>query len=257
MGRLQWFRMYAEARTDAKLRSLSDAEFRVWFNLLCYAAESENQRGTVDLSDPFIVALEVAGGDEELLSRVCHALSRLRIVEERDGIVTFINFTRRQYDKPSDTPEKTRERKQKSRANTRDSGEKPPMSRDVTPGHAYTQIRKDNKDVGEGSPTSPLRAPAQVKAMPRNGPAQQLVASWYECAGGVPVNYGKAYGLGQKLVDLGATDEDIRELYRWMGEQDFFEGKFDLGTAVTQYEKFQQSKKPRRKASDQYRGVPA
>jgi len=121
MRQMPWFRLYTEARTDAKLRSLSDAQFRVWFNLLCYAADQDAERGTIDMSDPFIVALEVAGGDEDLLESTCHALSRLRIIEERDGVVTFVNFTRRQYDKPSDTPEQTRARKQRSREKYREN----------------------------------------------------------------------------------------------------------------------------------------
>ena len=40
MSRYPWFRMYSEARVDAKLRSLSADEFRVWFNLLCLASEA-------------------------------------------------------------------------------------------------------------------------------------------------------------------------------------------------------------------------
>lgn len=59
MSRYPWFRMYSEARVDAKLRSLSADEFRVWFNLLCLASETGDGRGTVDMSDPFTLSLNV------------------------------------------------------------------------------------------------------------------------------------------------------------------------------------------------------
>lgn len=87
--------------------------------------------------------------------------------------------------------------------------------------------------------------------MPRNGRAQTIVAVWYESAGGKPVSYAKAVGLGQALADQSATDDEVRELYQWMGEQTFFQGKWDFGTAVSQFEKFRQSRKP---AAERKRG---
>jgi hypothetical protein len=249
---MPWFRMYFEARTDAKLRSLADDEFRVWFKLLCLAAEGEDDRGTVDMSDPFIVAIEVAGGNEELLSRTCHALSRLKVVCQRDVTLSFIKFDDRQYDKPSDRPEQTRERKRRSRA----KGQQPPKesakSRAVTPVHALERDRDKEQPtvVSADAPANP------IKALPRNGPAQSIVAAWYGCAGGAPVNYAKAVGLGQKLAELGCTEGEVAELYDWMGEQEFFQGRFDMGTAVTQFEKFRQSKKPRRRTGAGS-GIPA
>lgn len=118
----------------------------------------------------------------------------------------------------------------------------------VTP--APIKNPNNNLTVGADAPQS------DTKPLPKNGPAQTLVAAWYERAGGQPVNYQKAVGLGQKLANLGATERDVGGLYDWMGEQDFFEGKFDFGTAVSQYEKFQQSRKPRR-ASVRHSGVMA
>jgi len=31
---MKWFKLHTEARNDAKLRSMSDSQHRVWFNLL-------------------------------------------------------------------------------------------------------------------------------------------------------------------------------------------------------------------------------
>jgi hypothetical protein len=117
----------------------------------------------------------------------------------------------------------------------------------VTP--APINIPNNNLSVGADAPTP-------IKALPRNGPAQSIVAAWYACAGGAPVSYPKAVGLGQKLADLGCTEDEVAELYDWMGEQEFFQGKWDMGTAVTQFEKFRQSKKPRRRTGAGS-GIPA
>lgn len=175
MSGLPWFRMYFEARTDAKLRSLSDAEFRVWFNLLCLAAESD-ERGTVDMADPFIVAVEVSGGDQELLQRTCHALSRLKIIEQRDDVYVFIKWPVRQYDKPSDVPERTRERKRQSRAKAQQaSGEAPVESvrvREVTPSHALDT----DTDTDKESANALVRTAGKVRTSGQ--PPDEFMAVW-------------------------------------------------------------------------------
>ena len=56
--------------------------------------------------------------------------------------------------------------------------------------------------------------PREKKPLPRNGPAQILVAAYCETAGlEQPANYAKAVGIAQKLVNLGVTPEDIPSLY--------------------------------------------
>ena len=135
---MQWFRMYSEARNDAKLRYLSDAEFRVWFNLLCLSNEQE-ERGVIPPMSRKLLSIEVSGGDEDLLQATLSKLIELSIIAEDDSGITFINFTKRQYDYPSDTPEATRERKRRSRQTKKAKEDVPPMShpchemsRDVT-----------------------------------------------------------------------------------------------------------------------------
>jgi hypothetical protein len=110
---MPWFRIYSEARNDAKLRALTDAEFRVWFNLICYASEQE-VRGTIQATEPILLAVEVAGGDVALLTATLDKLAKLNVVEMAHG-VRFVNWDKRQYDHPSDKPEATRGRKQKQR----------------------------------------------------------------------------------------------------------------------------------------------
>lgn len=178
---MRWFRLFAEARTDNKLRSLTDAQHRVWFNLLCYASE-QAPRGEIQTDDPFMLAVECANGDESLLLNALDALIRLRIVRVTgrdlftdrvtgrdidDGGVTgcdsacivFLGWEERQYAKPSDRPAATAERKRKSRAaKPKTTPPTPPsegVSRHVTPGHATdTDTDTDTERDSEASSES-------------------------------------------------------------------------------------------------------
>lgn len=63
-----------------------------------------------------------------------------------------------------------------------------------------------SNEIGDETP--------KKKPLPRNGPAQILVAEYCDLAGlDEPVNYAKAVGIAQKLVNLGVTPEDIPSLY--------------------------------------------
>ncbi len=130
---MSWLKLYTESRNDAKLRSLSADEFRVWFNLLCFSGE-QAERGVIDLPLD-LLAIEVSGADTELLAATIKRLIALRILAQEDKSLTFINFIKRQQRKPSDEPEATRERQKKARKkrhNERDSDS-------VTPCHAMSR----------------------------------------------------------------------------------------------------------------------
>jgi hypothetical protein len=92
---MKWFRLYHEARTDAKLDSLPDDEFRVWFRLLCFANEQE-ERGVIQGFSDRLLAVEVARGNVELLTRTLDALTELRIVERDDSAVVIRAWGKRQ-----------------------------------------------------------------------------------------------------------------------------------------------------------------
>lgn len=72
---LPWYRMYSEARTDAKLRALTDAEHRVWFHLLCFAAEQDGDgRGRIIGYDDELLAVELCDDDTALLRQTIERL---------------------------------------------------------------------------------------------------------------------------------------------------------------------------------------
>ena len=107
---MKWFRLWTEARNDAKLRLLTNAEFRVWFQLLCFAAEQE-PRGSINGVPGGKLAAEVSGGKPELLERTIAKLMRLHIVERKDDRLVFIHFGDRQYEFESERPENVAKRK--------------------------------------------------------------------------------------------------------------------------------------------------
>lgn len=85
----------------------------------------------------------------------------------------------------------------------------------------------------------PADAPKPKKALPRNGEAQTFLAVWCEAMGlGMPANYGKAVGQAGRLVKAGFTTADIPPLIAWLRRQAWLKDGFDLGTALSQADKF-------------------
>ena len=188
---MMWLRLYSEARTDNKLRMLTDAQHRVWFNLLCYAGE-QDERGVV-AGDRFLLAVECAGGDEALLAETVALLCRLGILADHDGTLRFAGWDRRQHDKPSDQREAAAERQRRSRA----SRDVTPLSRDVTRCHAIdtdTDTETETETDTNGSLRSlPARARARASddppgfalfwdAYPRKADRKNAVAEWRRLA---------------------------------------------------------------------------
>lgn len=155
---MQWLRLYSEARVDRKLQSLSDAQFRVWFNLLCFANEQAD-RGRFTFEDMDLLAIEVAGGDVDLLTETVERLRKLRILSDDAETGEFRNFEKRQYDKPSDRPERVAERVRKHRETKKQA--------DVTPSNApYTDTDKDSDTDTEGAKAPNVASPKKAVSYP-------------------------------------------------------------------------------------------
>lgn len=111
MGGMQ-VKIDSAIRDDARLRALPDKIFRVWFYLACVAAENG---GLVDVRDTELLAVEVAGGDVELLQRALARLEKLHLIEPAgDGMVRLAQDRKRRT-RPSDAPEAVRERVRRCR----------------------------------------------------------------------------------------------------------------------------------------------
>ncbi|HET8629984.1 MAG TPA: hypothetical protein VFL91_21395, partial [Thermomicrobiales bacterium] len=117
--RTSWLKLYYHHKNDAVLNAMPDDEFRVWFKLLIHAADRDERRGA--FREDAALALEVAGGDRDLLQRTLARLldfGRLE-TEEEPGWYAFPGFADEQRRKPSDEPAETRERQRRSRARRR------------------------------------------------------------------------------------------------------------------------------------------
>lgn len=134
---MNWFRIYHEARNDAKLRTLSDSQFRIWFNLLCLSSE-QPERGTIEEYDFDLLSIEVAGGDDDLLRSAIKQLQRLRILSDDGSTICFLHFLDRQYDKPSDKPAAVKERVTRHRETSNKEG--------VTPSNAVKREETHRED---------------------------------------------------------------------------------------------------------------
>jgi hypothetical protein len=169
--RISWFRMYHDARNDAKLRLLSDREFRIWFNLLCMASDQEtDQRGSIPIDDDELLAVEVAEGDTKALQGVTARLLKLRIIEIEDNTIVFLNWPGRQYDKPSDQPEAVRERV--ARWRERKKAANVTSNADVTPSNAPSNANRigyDSNRIEEDRIEEPAPIPlGRKKAIPKD-----------------------------------------------------------------------------------------
>lgn len=181
---MKWLRLYTEARTDNKLRSLSDKQFRIWFNLLCMAGEQSDGRSGEETEEKFgsgsiagydlhLLAVEVANGDVTALQETVTALQALHILHGVTGVtggvtqpngtveISFKKFADRQYIKPSNTPERVRERVQKYRDKKRlqKQGETQPKTGNAcnaneTPGNAMKHP-SDTDTEEENTPPTP------------------------------------------------------------------------------------------------------
>lgn len=163
---MQWFKLYVEARNDAKLRSLSDTQFRVWFNLLCFASE-QSARGVIDVEDAQLLAIEVAGGDLVLLDETCAALHALRIVtcvtsSVTGRYITFLNFEKRQGANVTRNTRSSAERVRKHRQRKKLQHDETYVTR-VTPCNADVtrvtplELEGEEEKEEENTPPNPLR----------------------------------------------------------------------------------------------------
>ena len=188
---LPWFKLWDEAGNDPKLETLTDAQHRVWFKMMCMANRG-TPRGTIAPRRAKLLAIEVAGGDESLLAETLRALEDLDIrTPLDDGTASFVNWEKRQSARPSGQPSATAQRKREQRERDRAEGRVTRRDRvvtgsdisDVTRGHATEEkeirLEEDRESASvaggvgiEGSrgetaspPTPPPSAPAEAPSV--------------------------------------------------------------------------------------------
>lgn len=175
MKDLPYLKLFTEARNDPKLRALykgSPAYFWVWFNLFCYSGE-QPERGKICRS-LYLIAVEVADGDADLLRNACNAMQALQLVtcnvsvtlqDPENVVISIHNFDKWQDGKkPSDKAERVRDRVRKCRenkkkekeamnTNTDNSNTVTPVTPHVTP--HVTPLRGRGREEEEETPPNP------------------------------------------------------------------------------------------------------
>lgn len=171
--------MHTDARTDRKLAALSNDDFRLWFNLLLYSAEQDT-RGSVDISEPALVAVE-CGVSEDALAAGIDRIRLLRLVAISDSILTFKSFGKRQSTKPSDSAEQTRERKRRQREGAAQEtchADVTPCHADVTKCHATEEEEEEDK---EGEKNARARATTAPVLRPDSDTIPSAKSAWPDC----------------------------------------------------------------------------
>ena len=80
----QWLKLWHQARNDPKLDALTDRQFRVWFRLQLFASEQQGEgqeRGAIVGYDEWLLAVEVANGDVDLLRATIERLITFRMLQ--------------------------------------------------------------------------------------------------------------------------------------------------------------------------------
>ena len=107
---MKWFRLHTEIKDDPKMLELDDHQFRVWISVLSMAGEAD-ERGVIPAYRPRGMAASLHTTIEKMEAAFL-LFAELGMAERReDGALLITNFIRRQYDNPSDHPEKIAARK--------------------------------------------------------------------------------------------------------------------------------------------------
>jgi hypothetical protein len=151
MSKMTWFKLHSDFRNDPKIKRLPIAERYAFIILLCLANESETRGIITGLDDDDIAfELEMQVEDWKTLRSKFKIKGFIDFTQEQ---ILIRNWDKRQYDKPSDHPDATKERKRLQREKEKLLKEQAvtPMSRDVTRCHATEEreSRLDQKKVDE------------------------------------------------------------------------------------------------------------
>lgn len=210
---MKWLRLWHDARNDAKLEALTDAQFRVWHKLMIFSSEQPT-RGTI--AKPIaLVAVEVARGDERLLAETLERLALFEIVTVASGSIQFVNWKKRQP--PSDNvTARVQEHRERQRNLFPPDGHGGGTFhyRAETPQETDTELEtesEEERENGAGAPVLTLVAPPS-KRVAREVYSPSFSAAWPE----YPLHVGKheAHEQWQARVREGETADRLTAALR-------------------------------------------
>ena len=104
---MKWFRMYHEARRDPKILQLPDWQFRIWWEILCIAAEFGGEIRVVDLR-------RLLGRRRDHVEKALKDLIEFGLLESGGGLIIPHNWFGRQYRSDNSTVRVQRHRLRQS-----------------------------------------------------------------------------------------------------------------------------------------------
>lgn len=239
---MRWFRFYDEVLDDPKCQRLSAQMFRNWINVLCLANREPN-RGTVPPIEDVAFGMRVSVGKSE---RILLDLVSAELLDAMpDG-----TFQPHGWDTRQRVSDDVSKRVSKYRAANNDEPLQETLlkqKRNVTetvPHARATEAETETeteKETGAEAPR-PLK-PKPKQPRPIHGPAQAIISAYCDAVGiDQPTSWDKAGGQAKTLVNAGVTAEDIPGAVEWCRSQGWLRDGFDLGTIVSQADKWRAAK---------------
>lgn len=143
-----WFKLHHELPDDIKIRRFTPQEKWAWVVLLCLASKS-TERGVITADDEDIAEYCEFNTTQDWLYFRDKLISKGMLEHDASGNLHVLHWDDRQYEKPSDRPEATRERKRRQREkekalkNASTEGMSHDVTRDSRPCHDTDKIRSD------------------------------------------------------------------------------------------------------------------
>jgi len=121
---MDWFKLHHEIADDIKIRRFSPQEKWAWIVLLCLASKS-SERGIIFADDDDIADYCEFNTKQDWLYYRDKLIAKGMLEQSVSGNILILNWEKRQSRKPSDDPQRVKERVAKSRANkkTQPTGE--------------------------------------------------------------------------------------------------------------------------------------
>jgi hypothetical protein len=115
---MKWFRLYHDLPNDRKLKRFTTEQKWAWVVLLCVASES-SQRGLIHDEDEEDLSDHCGFESKQDFQYFLDKLRQKGMIEHTERGIKIVHWEERQYSKPSDLPEATKQRKRKQREKER------------------------------------------------------------------------------------------------------------------------------------------
>jgi hypothetical protein len=172
---MNWFKFHHDALNDPKVQRLPGDLFKAWINLLCLSSQQQI-RGTLPSPDDCAFALRM---DILAMADVLNRLANAQLLDRNDDGYVIHGWQGRQYDKPSDAPERVNERVRKHRER-KSNADVTPMKR---PGNATdTDTERETDEIlCADAPKSKIKA--LPKPVPDDFEVTEKMYGWAEANG--------------------------------------------------------------------------